>query len=536
MSKPSTNLLKILLAAASLPETHNASGALVAPAPVVSGSGIKIVVASGALVAPLPIVSGSSTFFQQGGDLVAPLPEVDGSAVIIMPASGSMTSPTPIMSGAADLTLPASGSMVAPSGIIDGSAQVIVAASGALVSVVGIVSGTGTNTTGETLEYDPYYDVFVVPSGALKARVIAYTSADFEGEVQLDSFTGDPAIRNIDIDILGTTNVSLITDDITANASAISSLSSTVTSINGVVTANSSAITSINSSIVDLGNDISGNASAISTLETTVTSQGSSISANASAITALSSTVTTQGSTLSATASAVTTLQTNVTVIDGQIVDIHAQWGVTVDVNGRVTGTVQLDADDSHSTFAVNADKFVIYNGSTEEEVFTVTGGEVFINDEKVGTGSIVVDAVSSTDSQTYGTTGSLANGGSLTELFDFTVDAQAADKPQLFVANILIQMSSVDGAATEMLVRVERQETDGTFDKVIIGELLGSGGAIYGTWGTVYESYPGMMSITWVDTPTSTYRRYTVSVGIEDSSAGAALAPSSVCCTGLAR
>lgn len=124
---------------------------------------------------------------------------------------------------------------------------------------------------------------------------------------------------------------------------------------------------------------VQGNASAISTLQADVSTIGGQVSANSSAITTVQSSITTLNGSVSANATAITSLNTSVTTINGQISTVQAEWGVQVDVNGRVTGTIKLSADQSKSVFSVSVDKFQIWNGATDTPIFEAANGLVYI-------------------------------------------------------------------------------------------------------------------------------------------------------------
>ena len=143
-------------------------------------------------------------------------------------------------------------------------------------------------------------------------------------------YSGNAWLRASDPESL----ISDLQDDINANATAVSSLTATVTSINGTVTALAQDIVNLSTSLTTANGLITANSSAISTLTSTVTSQGNSITAlasdvtsletdltnaetgitaNSSAVSALTSTVTSQGNSITALASDVTTLETDLT-------------------------------------------------------------------------------------------------------------------------------------------------------------------------------------------------------------------------------
>jgi len=128
--------------------------------------------------------------------------------------------------------------------------------------------------------------------------------------------------------------------------------------------------------------DITSNASAISSLQTTVTSQGNSISSNASAITSLQSTT-------GSNSASITTLQTATTNLQN---DASASYVLKVEANGSVSGMV-LEANafgaGAGSAVQFTSDKFAIWNGSSGTAPFIVSGGTVFIADAMIQNGAI---------------------------------------------------------------------------------------------------------------------------------------------------
>lgn len=81
------------------------------------------------------------------------------------------------------------------------------------------------------------------------------------------------------------------------------------------------------------------------------------IRTTSTAVTAVETDVSTLTTTVNGNTASITTLTTSV---DG----LGAQWGVTINVNGRITGAVRLDSGATSSTFAVLADKFIVVHPS----------------------------------------------------------------------------------------------------------------------------------------------------------------------------
>lgn len=64
----------------------------------------------------------------------------------------------------------------------------------------------------------------------------------------------------------------------------------------------------------------------------------------------------------------------SVQVLQSSVDGLGAQWGVTVNANGQVLGTVQLDGSQQGSVFAVIVDKFLVArpDGTGQAEVFAI--------------------------------------------------------------------------------------------------------------------------------------------------------------------
>ena len=84
---------------------------------------------------------------------------------------------------------------------------------------------------------------------------------------------------------------------------------------------------------------------------------------------------------------AVTVTETT-SVIDG----ISGQWGVSVDINGKVIGLVKLDGSATGSTFTVLADKFIIRRPSTTDDIQAFVVGLVNGTTTVGINGNLVVD------------------------------------------------------------------------------------------------------------------------------------------------
>ena len=114
----------------------------------------------------------------------------------------------------------------------------------------------------------------------------------------------------------------------------------------------------------------------ITTLTATVNSNASTATAQiqneatvrASADSALSSQLSTVSSTVGANTASINALTNSVN-------GVEAQWGVSVNVNNRITGAIRLDADLTTSTFAILANRFEVVhptNNGLTQTVFVV--------------------------------------------------------------------------------------------------------------------------------------------------------------------
>ncbi|EIY5055181.1 carbohydrate binding domain-containing protein [Klebsiella variicola] len=154
------------------------------------------------------------------------------------------------------------------------------------------------------------------------------------------------AITNLEND-LSTAN-----GEITANASAIDSLQNTVTSQGNTITSQGQAITSLENGLSTANGEITANAKAISTLQNTVTSQGDSLTSQGEAITSLESDLSdlTGEVDTKASATALTSLTTRVTSAEGKIT---ANTSALSDITSRVDDA-ESSIDGLNETVAEN--------------------------------------------------------------------------------------------------------------------------------------------------------------------------------------
>ncbi len=141
---------------------------------------------------------------------------------------------------------------------------------------------------------------------------------------------------------------------------------------------------------------VTANASAISVLDTRVDGNDTDIAANASSITSLTSRVTTAEGDI---ASANVTIAANTSAIssnDGDITALNARYGVSLNVNGYVSGFV-LNNSGVSSDFVILADKFRVVDPSgdpsePEYSPFSISGGKINMTGDVVINGSLLVN------------------------------------------------------------------------------------------------------------------------------------------------
>lgn len=147
------------------------------------------------------------------------------------------------------------------------------------------------------------------------------------------------------------------------------------------------------SNIIDLQATLTGYTPA-STVSAAISAEAS---ARASADTTIANSVTTLTTTVN---NNTTSISTNTTSING----LSAQWGVSINVNGHVSGLVRLDGGATGSTFRVLADKFIVNHPTSSGvsiQAFTIgnVGGisTVGINGALMVDGTITATALNVT-------------------------------------------------------------------------------------------------------------------------------------------
>lgn len=182
-----------------------------------------------------------------------------------------------------------------------------------------------------------------------------------------------------------------VTAEALARATADMAIASTVTTVSAQVnhpttglpaahaavtneaTARATADTAIASTVTTLSAQVNNPTTGLPAAHAAVTNEAT---ARASADGTLSSQITTLSGTVGTVSAAVTTETSNRIAADGAI---HQHWGVSLDVNNRITGRVRLDGTGATSTFTILADAIRFYNGTSDIAPFTVSGGVVYL-------------------------------------------------------------------------------------------------------------------------------------------------------------
>ncbi len=180
----------------------------------------------------------------------------------------------------------------------------------------------------------------------------------------------------------GTTSASIASEAV-ARAAADTALSQSIAKIGALNAGGTAFIINLDTAYVGASESL---AQRLSGITTSVNANNAAIlaeqSTRASADASLASSITTLQSTVG---SHTTTISTQATTISG----IQAKYGVKVDNNGYVSGFGLMSTANNGSvvsTFNVLADAFKVYNGTTAEAPFEVSGGVVYIKEANIGT------------------------------------------------------------------------------------------------------------------------------------------------------
>lgn len=203
--------------------------------------------------------------------------------------------------------------------------------------------------------------------------VAAEIGADLQAQIESGQLTPDEAfdlmLSAISSSIFGDASASANTAWAEANQLSASRLRTALQSY--VQTAALSVEQTVRQSETEsLASQITTLTAALGTTNASVTTEATARaagdSANAAAITAG------DAANAAAFAAAITTVQTQangntaaITSVQSSVDGIKARWGVVINLNGQVTGLVQLDGTASGSVFTVVADKFIIAHPSS---------------------------------------------------------------------------------------------------------------------------------------------------------------------------
>lgn len=182
-----------------------------------------------------------------------------------------------------------------------------------------------------------------------------------------------------------------------ATASSVTTLAARVTTAEGNITTNAAAITSEATARASADSALSTRLDSVEALvdsgSTNIAARVTSLelaSADLEATKAEASTVTTLTSTVNGINSTVTSQGTAIASLDGKLT---ASYGLTVDGNGRIA-SMKLLSNGSTSEVAFTADTFKIFNGTSNQAIFTASGGSVRINGNLVVNGTISTAAL----------------------------------------------------------------------------------------------------------------------------------------------
>lgn len=212
--------------------------------------------------------------------------------------------------------------------------------------------------------------------------------------------------------------------DFDAVATAVDSLTTQVNELDGEVEVIAGDVSLLDSRLTDAEGDVVAAASAASAVNTRVSTLDGAVSSSASALQTLHSTVTTTAGDLGTAQVTISAHTSAIANAEGDIDDLEARYGVSLNVNGYITGFAQNN-DGSTGTFDILTDKFRIVDpasgGQNPTQVFTISGGNVHLQNLFVS-GSLLVDGTIGATKLNVSTLSAIsANVGHLTGgTFDF--------------------------------------------------------------------------------------------------------------------
>ena len=255
--------------------------------------------------------------------------------------------------------------------------------------------------------------------------------------------------RRTAINVLETTVEEVATDleaEIVTRTDQISALNGQVASVSSATTTNATNISAVASRATVLEaqvqNPTTGLLSRATSLESRVTTVETD-KASAASVSTLSATVGGLSSTVTGVSSVAADAQGKV----------NAVVGVTLDVNGKISGTRQAN-NGATSLFDIQADAFRVFNGASNQPVFQVTGGQVLIANSRVATESMVANAV--TDAGVSFTAGDLTLSGT-TQVTTQTLVFACSGRPVVVRSNFYMTLWHPPGGGFSVTVRVLR-------------------------------------------------------------------------------
>lgn len=183
-----------------------------------------------------------------------------------------------------------------------------------------------------------------------QSTTVLTTRLDFLTKVE-DEADADP----LELETTGELDLETL-DDLTAGTStAIQSLDSRTTVAEGLLTTQASAITSLESTVTDQATSIAANASGLSSLTTRVESAEGSITSISTDVTGLETSLTTAQGDITTNASAISALDSRVTTAEGTITSQTSDiTTLQSDVTGIQTNITGLQTDTSTNATAIS--------------------------------------------------------------------------------------------------------------------------------------------------------------------------------------
>lgn len=234
---------------------------------------------------------------------------------------------------------------------VEATGAIVITTSGALATQINTVNANFTGASGVLRgAIDENYYVFVDASGALAEKIETVNS----------TFTGASGVLRASIDSTYETFV----DASGALANRIDSVNSSMTGASGVIRA------SIDSNYLTFVNASGALAEKTDTVQAQMTGASgvirSSIDTNYLAFTNASGALAGRIDTVSTnvngvSGSVVTETSARVLAVSGLSGAIATNWGVSLNNSGAVVGAIKLVGEGQTSTFAVMADKFIVY-------------------------------------------------------------------------------------------------------------------------------------------------------------------------------